>query len=140
MPHYASSVGSTMHIALLDVDTQMNTTEDSGDNDHAQVRMDNLSVKLNQDIVTANLGAAEVKVISCISSNITLPFADKRILKPREMCLFPLVNCMQFHQHFCLVSSKTSISLSVLCPSGHGIVTWLLVACFSAKTPSALQI
>ena len=89
MPHYASSVGSTVHIVLLDVDTQMNTTEDSGDNDHAQVRMDKLSVKLNQDIVTANLGAAEVKVISCISSNITSSFADKRILKPREMCLFP---------------------------------------------------
>ena len=41
MPHYASSVGRTVHIVLLDVDTQMNTTEDSGDNDHAQVRMDN---------------------------------------------------------------------------------------------------
>ena len=60
--------GSTVHIALLDVDTQMNTTEDSGDNDHAQVRMDKLSVKLNQDVVTANLGAAEVKFISCIST------------------------------------------------------------------------
>jgi acetyl-CoA carboxylase/biotin carboxylase 1 len=26
--HYASSAGNTMHIALLDADTQMNTTED----------------------------------------------------------------------------------------------------------------
>lgn len=38
------------------------------------------------------------------SSYITSPYAYKRNLKARDLChLFLLVNCMQYHHHFCIV-------------------------------------
>nr|CAL63610.1 acetyl-coenzyme A carboxylase [Alopecurus myosuroides] len=86
--HYASSAGNTVHIALLDADTQLNTTEDSGDNDQAQDKMDKLSFVLKQDVVMADLRAADVKVVSCIvqRDGAIMPMRRTFLLSEEKLC------------------------------------------------------
>lgn len=85
---YASSEGNIMHIALLGADNQMHGTEDSGDNDQAQVRIDKLSATLEQNTVTADLRAAGVKVISCIvqRDGALMPMRHTFLLSDEKLC------------------------------------------------------
>ncbi|KAM3354571.1 hypothetical protein ACQJBY_025337 [Aegilops geniculata] len=77
--HYGAGVGSVsngnpinsngsnmLHIALVGINNQMSTLQDSGDEDQAQERINKLSKILKDNTITSHLNGAGVRVVSCI--------------------------------------------------------------------------
>ncbi|XP_015697314.2 acetyl-CoA carboxylase 1 [Oryza brachyantha] len=62
----SSSHGNMLHIALVGINNQMSTLQDSGDEDQAQERINKLSKILKDSTVTSHLNGAGVRVVSCI--------------------------------------------------------------------------
>nr|AHI94840.1 acetyl-coenzyme A carboxylase [Eleusine indica] len=61
-----SNQSNMLHIALVGINNQMSTLQDSGDEDQAQERVNKLSKILKDNTVTSHLNDAGVKVVSCI--------------------------------------------------------------------------
>ncbi|KAG8091440.1 hypothetical protein GUJ93_ZPchr0012g20998 [Zizania palustris] len=61
-----SSHSNMLHIALVGINNQMSTLQDSGDEDQAQERINKLSKILKDNTVTSHLNGAGVRVVSCI--------------------------------------------------------------------------
>ncbi|KQJ96528.1 acetyl-CoA carboxylase 1 [Brachypodium distachyon] len=77
--HYGAGVGNIsncnpvtpnssnmLHIALVGINNQMSTLQDSGDEDQAQERINKLSKILKDNTITSHLNGAGVRVVSCI--------------------------------------------------------------------------
>uniref|UniRef100_A0A8R7RE32 biotin carboxylase n=3 Tax=Triticum TaxID=4564 RepID=A0A8R7RE32_TRIUA len=77
--HYGAGVGSVLngnpiksnhsnmlHIALVGINNQMITLQDSGDEDQAQERINKLSKILKDNTITSHLIGAAIRVVSCI--------------------------------------------------------------------------
>ncbi|XP_052169537.1 acetyl-CoA carboxylase 1 [Oryza glaberrima] len=62
----SSSHGNMLHIALVGINNQMSTLQDSGDEDQAQERINKISKILKDSTVTSHLNGAGVRVVSCI--------------------------------------------------------------------------
>ncbi|POO04043.1 Pyruvate carboxylase [Trema orientale] len=60
------SHGNMMHIALVGINNQMSSLQDSGDEDQAQERVNKLAKLLREQGVASSLHSAGVGVISCI--------------------------------------------------------------------------
>ncbi|KAG2549530.1 hypothetical protein PVAP13_9KG357200 [Panicum virgatum] len=64
--HVNSNQSNMLHIALVGINNQMSTLQDSGDEDQAQERINKLSKILKDNTITSHLNGAGVKVVSCI--------------------------------------------------------------------------
>ncbi|KAH7656259.1 acetyl-CoA carboxylase / biotin carboxylase protein [Dioscorea alata] len=62
----ASTGNNVLHIALVGINNQMSSLQDSGDEDQAQERINKLFKILKEDTITATLHDVGFKVISCI--------------------------------------------------------------------------
>ncbi|KAG0449700.1 hypothetical protein HPP92_027132 [Vanilla planifolia] len=58
--------GNMLHVALVGINNQMSALQDSGDEDQAQERIDKIAKILKEDIISADLSGAGIRVISCI--------------------------------------------------------------------------
>ncbi|KAJ0987373.1 hypothetical protein J5N97_005729 [Dioscorea zingiberensis] len=61
-----ASLGNMLHVALVGINNQMSSLQDSGDEDQAQERINKLFKILKEDTMTSTLHDARVRVISCI--------------------------------------------------------------------------
>uniref|UniRef100_M8BWJ4 Acetyl-CoA carboxylase n=1 Tax=Aegilops tauschii TaxID=37682 RepID=M8BWJ4_AEGTA len=61
-----SNSSNMLHIALVGINNQMSTLQDSGDEDQAQERINKLSKILKDNTITSHLNGAGVRVVSCI--------------------------------------------------------------------------
>lgn len=59
-------LGNMMHVALVGINNQMSSLQDSGDEDQAQERINKLAKILKENTISSNLRSAGVKVVSCI--------------------------------------------------------------------------
>ncbi|KAJ3673764.1 hypothetical protein LUZ60_005756 [Juncus effusus] len=60
------SEGNMLHVALVGINNQMSTLQDSGDEDQAQERIDKLAKILKESSLSADLCEAGIRNISCI--------------------------------------------------------------------------
>ncbi|XP_010916915.1 acetyl-CoA carboxylase 1 [Elaeis guineensis] len=65
LPEHASQ-GNMLHVALVGINNQMSTLQDSGDEDQAQERINKLAKILKENSLSSGLHEAGVRVISCI--------------------------------------------------------------------------
>ncbi|CAL9059059.1 acetyl-CoA carboxylase 1 [Musa acuminata AAA Group] len=61
-----SGKGNMLHVALVGINNQMSTLQDSGDEDQAQERINKLAKILKENTLSSDLQDADVRVISCI--------------------------------------------------------------------------
>lgn len=64
--HVHSNQSNMLHIALVGINNQMSTLQDSGDEDQTQERVNKLFKILKDNTITSHLNGASVKVVSCI--------------------------------------------------------------------------
>ncbi|XP_008803739.1 acetyl-CoA carboxylase 1-like [Phoenix dactylifera] len=65
LPEHATQ-GNMLHVALVGINNQMSTLQDSGDEDQAQERINKLAKILKDNSLSSGLHEAGVRVISCI--------------------------------------------------------------------------
>lgn len=65
LPEHASQ-GNMLHIALVGINNQMSSLQDSGDEDQAQERINKLAKILKENTISSDLRNAGVKLVSCI--------------------------------------------------------------------------
>ncbi|PIN24736.1 Acetyl-CoA carboxylase [Handroanthus impetiginosus] len=63
---HAASCGNMMHVALVGINNQMSSLQDSGDEDQAQERINRLAKILKEKEISSSLRNAGVGVVSCI--------------------------------------------------------------------------
>lgn len=61
-----SSRGNMLHVALVGINNQMSSLQDSGDEDQAQERINKLAKILKEETVSSDLRDVGIRVISCI--------------------------------------------------------------------------